>query len=213
MTDRPGGVDGERARELTRERLLATAERQFLSQGFTRTSVEAVAAEAGYTTGAIYSNFGGKADLFIAVLERAAEQQRVRIGAALDAAQSDEQRLAVFSDALDDRTRWQARVRATIEFLGHVGHHPELHPRMVAAQRMADETAGELLTALCSSLGVEPPTEMREFVRTVVALSDGLAIRSLYDEDLDPARAFSSGLNLMLTGAPTDLRERADVGD
>ena len=54
-------------RQQTREELLSAAEACFVSQGFHATSVDQVAEQAGYTKGAVYSNFASKEDLFFAV--------------------------------------------------------------------------------------------------------------------------------------------------
>src|SRR5436309_3192293 len=56
-------------RALTRTRLLEAAQRVFARRGFHGSSVEEIAREAGATTGAIYSNFAGKEDLFLALFE------------------------------------------------------------------------------------------------------------------------------------------------
>jgi AcrR family transcriptional regulator len=53
----------------TRDELLAAARRVFLRRGFHGASLEEIAEEAGYTKGAVYSNFEGKDDLFLALLE------------------------------------------------------------------------------------------------------------------------------------------------
>src|SRR5919109_3815180 len=58
----------------TRDELIAAAERLFSARGFGRTSLDAVADEAGYTKGAVYSNFASKEDLFFAVYERRVER-------------------------------------------------------------------------------------------------------------------------------------------
>ena len=55
----------------TREQLLDAAERVFRDRGVTRTSLAEVAAEAGVTRGAVYWHFRDKADLFVAMCERA----------------------------------------------------------------------------------------------------------------------------------------------
>src|SRR3954462_49255 len=60
--------------ERTRESVTAAAERLFVEQGFHATSVDQVAKQAGYTKGAVYSNFASKEDLFFAVYERRAEK-------------------------------------------------------------------------------------------------------------------------------------------
>lgn len=51
----------------TRADLLAAAGRVFAARGFEGASVDDVAAEAGYTKGAVYAHFGSKRDLFLAV--------------------------------------------------------------------------------------------------------------------------------------------------
>jgi len=111
---RPGRGQSQRVREVTRARLLAAAEEMFLSHGFAAATVDAIAHEAGYTTGAVYSNFGGKADLFLAVLDETAQEQLTAVRAALDSARSDEERLDVVNTSLGDPARWRAHVAATI---------------------------------------------------------------------------------------------------
>lgn len=58
----------------TRRRLLAAARDLYLAKGYDRTSLGAVARAAGVTTGAVYANFEGKADLFLTVLEERADE-------------------------------------------------------------------------------------------------------------------------------------------
>src|SRR5829696_8495062 len=56
-------------RAATRRRLLGAAIAVVAERGFHAASVDAIAAEAGFSVGAIYSNFGGKDDLFLAVFD------------------------------------------------------------------------------------------------------------------------------------------------
>ena len=51
-----------------RARLLAAAREAFLENGYRRTNLGEVAARAGFSKGAVYSNFGGKTDLFAEVI-------------------------------------------------------------------------------------------------------------------------------------------------
>jgi AcrR family transcriptional regulator len=72
-----GGVTDER-RRLTRaeakaqrlEDLLAAAEALFLRNGYFNTTLDEIAAEAGMTKGAVYSNFASKEELFLTFMER-----------------------------------------------------------------------------------------------------------------------------------------------
>jgi AcrR family transcriptional regulator len=50
----------EQSRANTRDRLLAAARSVFARSGFHGASVDEIAAEAGFSTGALYSNFDGR---------------------------------------------------------------------------------------------------------------------------------------------------------
>lgn len=78
-TDR---ITRAQAAQATTERLIAAAHRAFAERGFAEVSLDALAAEAGVTRGALHHHFGNKAGLFEAVLRRidaeiAAEMQAV----------------------------------------------------------------------------------------------------------------------------------------
>src|SRR4051812_47365244 len=66
-------------REQTRGDLIAAADRAFVEGGFHATSLDQIAAAAGYTKGAVYSNFASKEDLFFAVYEQRAEVAEAQI--------------------------------------------------------------------------------------------------------------------------------------
>ncbi|MBW8487413.1 TetR/AcrR family transcriptional regulator [Actinomadura parmotrematis] len=69
VATRRGGSRQER-REQTRRALLAAAERLWAERGIHGASLDDIAASAGLTKGAVYSNFAGKTDLLLALLER-----------------------------------------------------------------------------------------------------------------------------------------------
>src|SRR5436853_4591753 len=56
-------------KERTKAELVEAARAVFLRRGFHAASLDEIAEEAGYTKGAVYSNFDGKDDLFLAVFE------------------------------------------------------------------------------------------------------------------------------------------------
>lgn len=67
------------SRERTRMRIIDAATVLFLRGGFRATSLEEVAEEAGYTVGAVYSNFDSKTAMGVAVIDElyACEEQRL----------------------------------------------------------------------------------------------------------------------------------------
>lgn len=82
---RPGGeAEAGRPRRLKRaerrDQILAAATRAFSRAGFTATSLEDIAAEAGITRVILYRHFESKADMYRAVLDRACTRLAETVG-------------------------------------------------------------------------------------------------------------------------------------
>src|ERR1017187_10670928 len=76
MQERSGErLNRQERKSQTRERLIDAAAAVFAERGFETATIDEVAAAAGYTKGAVYSNFASKTDLFIALIERRIETQ------------------------------------------------------------------------------------------------------------------------------------------
>ncbi|MCC8405471.1 TetR/AcrR family transcriptional regulator [Paraburkholderia sp. MMS20-SJTN17] len=81
----------EQSKDQTRERLLDAAQATFMKKGFVATSVEDIAAAAGYTRGAFYSNFRSKTELFLELLGRDHEAMQAGLHAIFENAASREE--------------------------------------------------------------------------------------------------------------------------
>ena len=64
----------EKRRELTRAHLLAAAAEVFAERGFQRATLDQIADAAGFSKGAVYSNFASKDELFLALNQRQGEE-------------------------------------------------------------------------------------------------------------------------------------------
>jgi AcrR family transcriptional regulator len=174
-------------RAVTRAELVAAAERLFVSQGFHATSVDAIADEAGYTKGAVYSNFATKEDLFFAVYDR-----RVRAGAAdLEQRFGDEdfgaatERLA--QDVAARRDADDGWLAVFFEFWSHVLRHPEHRERFAALHAEAIRPAAEALERHAAAAGTELPDEARKLATAWYAMQVGLSLERLTQpEVVDP---------------------------
>jgi AcrR family transcriptional regulator len=71
----------EDSREQTTQRLLDAAEKLIARKGLDAASVENIAAAAGYSRGAFYSNFKSKDDLFIELLRRDHQKSMTELNA------------------------------------------------------------------------------------------------------------------------------------
>src|SRR5215217_8340553 len=102
-------TQGER-RASTRKALLDAAAELFATRGVDGASIDAIAAAADRTSGAIYDHFGGKEGLLFALLEGWVDDVAAVIGAELTTATSfDEQLAAIWRNVSDPVTgdgRW-----------------------------------------------------------------------------------------------------------
>jgi AcrR family transcriptional regulator len=125
------------AKARTRELLLDAAARTFARHGFAGASVEEIAEEAGFTVGALYSNFAGKQELFLELMsgrarDRVAATEQVLAGeypAAQDVWTALGQQMVDVADKDMDVAPLQA------EFWLYAVRHPEVMPRYAAQVR------------------------------------------------------------------------------
>ena len=170
----------------TREELLAAAERLFTSQGFHATSLDAVADAAGYTKGAVYSNWSGKEDLFFAVYERRVDRYLPQLQDALTPpADPQEALLSVIaahrSQQDQERDHWLA---VFLEFWTHVVRHPEHRARFAAVHmRYVDEMAAGVARWVAES-GVALPFDARRLTVAMAIMATGLGLERLTQPDL-----------------------------
>jgi AcrR family transcriptional regulator len=70
-----GAAEQTTTSDPTRERLLSAAAEVFAEKGYDRAGVQEIAHRAGFTTGAIYGRFRGKADLLLAAMESQSDDE------------------------------------------------------------------------------------------------------------------------------------------
>jgi AcrR family transcriptional regulator len=148
-TQPPTRLSRREQNERNRAAILESARAVFLGAGYHGASVDAVAREAGMTTGAIYSRFEGKADLFLALLEqRIAERalQFAGVGGATRASAAEEFARR-WSEIMRSDLDWSLLV---IEFRVHAARDPELAERYADLHRRA-------LSALAGNLAASVP--------------------------------------------------------
>jgi AcrR family transcriptional regulator len=165
-------------REQTRDDLIAAADRLFVDGGFHATSLDQIAAAAGYTKGAVYSNFASKEDLFFAVYERraaVAEEQMVELFQGDAAAGLD--RLA--ADTTGRVNRDDGWLAVFFEFWAHVIRHPGRRGRFAAIHRRLQEPAAGALERVAAEHGAELPEAALPLAVAAGAMQIGLALERL----------------------------------
>ncbi|MFB4301502.1 TetR family transcriptional regulator [Actinomadura sp. NTSP31] len=193
----PGGQVSARQerREQTRTALLSAAERLWAERGIHGASLDDIAAAAGLTKGAVYSNFAGKTDLLLALLERFTSD---RLGTdvcdelrSADQSRDEDERTGrgAARDGSDDRARRLALLLVEFWLYGMRDY--------AAGWRIADwyaERRAHMASELRDVDGIAPS----ERAALAMALDFGLAFQHLLDPDRVPADLYSTGIDLML---------------
>lgn len=174
---------GER-RERTREELIAAADRSFTAQGFHATSVDQIATDAGYTTGAIYSNFASKEDLFFAVYERRTDRMTGEMERILREAGPAEGLARVSTETVQRRGRDDGWLAVFLEFWAHVIRHSELRERFVHIHERVRAPLIEAVERLAEERGFNLPVGSMQFTMAMNAMQVGLALERLTQPDL-----------------------------
>lgn len=196
---------------LTRRRLLEAAEGVFAQRGFYGAPVEEIAREAGATTGALYSNFAGKEDLFLALFE---ERIATDVG---DYSQIVAQGTTMEQQVRGVADHWMAILRERphyfpllIEFWAYAIRDPRLQGRLAdrfAALRLA---SARLASQGAESQGFAPNPELGKLIGVLInALGNGLALEKLIDPDAIPDSFFGDILVLIFQGGHALAREQA----
>jgi AcrR family transcriptional regulator len=165
-------------REQTRDDLIAAADRAFVEGGFHATSLDQIAAAAGYTKGAVYSNFASKEDLFFAVYERRADAAEAQLTEAL-AGDPAAGLARIASDTSGRHGRDDRWLAVFFEFWAHVIRHPELRGRFATIHRRAQVPVAEALERVARARGAELPVAALPLAVASGAMQIGLALERL----------------------------------
>lgn len=179
----------------TRETLVAAARAVFAEAGYHAASLDVIAREAGYSKGAVYSNFAGKADLFLAVMDANLEDSGTAEGwdlpeptapAPADCEPIPEQ----FDEVI------QGMALATLEFVAAAARDPRLRSEM--AKRLTALVEGYAQTATRARPGDDDPLSSPERGALLAALDQGTALLMLGGSELIDQRVLRTGMQRLL---------------
>jgi AcrR family transcriptional regulator len=203
----PARMTREQSKANTRERLLGAARSVFAAGGYHGASVEEIASKAGFSTGALYSNFDGKEDLFLVLMEREIDEHAREIADAVAAGAS------IADWATGGARQWMRIIEREpevlllfMEFWAYGVREAQVRPKVAA--RFAQ--VRELLTRLIDDgvrafdLVLEIPAE--QLAVAIDALADGIARQKLADPEAVPDDLMGRVLALLLAGATRPAR-------
>jgi AcrR family transcriptional regulator len=180
----------------TREMLLDTAAELFAQSGFSATTLSRIAEAAGASTGAVYSNFESKEELFLTVLERQMRRQ-VRdythnFGAGEDLAARARSGADAWMSLVADEP---AYFPLFIEAWRYALERPEFRRRFVASCRKLVSAVKSMVIEGSAQAGVPVDADTADRIALVIfALGNGLALRKTVEGANVPDELFGDAL-------------------
>jgi AcrR family transcriptional regulator len=192
----------EQSKANTRERLLVAARRVFAGSGFHGASVEEIASEAGFSTGALYSNFDGKEDLFLVLMEREIDEHAREIADAVSPRESVSER------ATGGARQWMTMIEREpevlllfMEFWAYGVRDPGVRPKVAARFAQVRELLTRLIADGVREFDLELDIPAEHLAVAIDALADGIARQKLADPEAVPDDLMGRVLSLLLAGA------------
>jgi AcrR family transcriptional regulator len=192
----------EQSRANTRERLLRAARGVFARSGFHGASVEEIAAEAGFSTGALYSNFTGKEDLFLVLMEREIDEHAREISEAVRA------RASIAERATGGAQQWMTMIEREpdvlllfMEFWAYGVRDARVRPKVAARFAQVRELLTTLIADGVREFDLELDIPAEQLAVAIDALADGIARQKLADPEAVPDELMGRVLSLLLAAA------------
>ncbi|MCU1647276.1 MAG: TetR family transcriptional regulator [Nocardia sp.] len=187
------------SRDEVQERILRAAAKVFADNGFAGARLDQIAEAAGFTKGAVYSNFANKDALFFALMDAQIAQRSELALRIIGSTAPTPAELADLGAQLTEATVanrdwqllflefWQRAVRDETVRVQYVEHRRVVRSAMVAEveQRAA-------------ALGLELPVSAENLVFLVMGLSNGLALEEIVDPGVVPRDLMSEVLCSLL---------------
>jgi AcrR family transcriptional regulator len=165
----------------TRALIVDAATRLFLRDGFQVTSLEQIGEHAGFTRGAVYSNFPSKTAMGIAVLDELYERKALDLQHSLDATRDLDEwfdALAAWAEATIGEPQW---TRFEIELAAFSAHDETYRAATAARYAGIRERWAELIA---SRLGEDFPIHAQALSMIILALGLGTGAQRAVDPDL-----------------------------
>jgi AcrR family transcriptional regulator len=166
----------EESQAQTRATLIAVGRKHFLRYGLGGAVVEKIAEDAGYSRGALYANFDGKEDLFLAVIR---EEQACRSNifrSILRDEPSSKKRLRKMRDTIADTYTNRDWIVLRAEFEAGALRSERIRQSFVEMHRQQIYDGGELIKDLLKSSEVISRLKPDDFIMVMLNLAHGLAV-------------------------------------
>jgi TetR/AcrR family transcriptional regulator, transcriptional repressor of aconitase len=177
----------EESRAQTRATLIAVGRKHFLRYGLGGAVAEKIAEDAGYSRGALYANFDGKEDLFLAVIREEQACRSNMFRSILRDEPSSKKRLRKMRDTIADMLTNRDWIMLRAEFEAGALRSERIRQSFVEIHRQQIQDGGELVRDLLKSSEVTSRLKPDDFIMVMNNLAHGLAVtQKILGAELSP---------------------------
>jgi len=210
-----GEFDRSARKAETRGRLLEAAARVYARRGFSGATLDEVAAEAGFTKGAVYGHFGSKENLLLALME---EHLAKQVAEQLDL--FDRERIT-WERPLAGSAWWMEQLEADpdpfrlfVELWNYAQRDERLRERLAEGMQALRATFARFVTTSALDAGLEPHARAGEqFANVMLGLGLGLPMLKLIDHDSVPPSLLGAVLSVLIRAVESSPEARALLDD
>lgn len=161
-----------------RDRILDAASKVFAAEGFAGATIDSIGQAAGFTKGAVYSNFETKDELFLALLDREFELRGEQIATALESGGDTAAVARALSQSVLDSIHGNADYYVLfVEYWLRALRDPQLRQRLIARRRAA--AADQALYIAESTDTVQSGRQLAELAQLVVTINLGIGMEEV----------------------------------
>lgn len=164
----------------TRTRLIATARDLFLDEGYAVTTLDRVATVAGFSKGAVYSNFSGKEELCLAVLDDIHGEQIDGVVGAFTLDDTLDARIDAFADWAKEGLGEPRITALEVEFAAAARRSAYVARELQRRHSEILDGLASLIRSVTAEAGVELDQSAEDAAVALLSLGIGMgALRSL----------------------------------
>jgi AcrR family transcriptional regulator len=160
---------------ITRERLLVAAEQVIARQGFGGASIDLIALEAGFSKGAIYSNFESKEEVFLELLRVYMERDMASLESLLKLA--PEQLSGAVTKWLENMHTQQDCPALVTELQLHARRSSGFAEQYYTLQERQIQMLASILKRYFKALSKDIPIDAKDLAGSLIALAQGLSLQ------------------------------------
>ena len=177
----------EESRAQTRATLMAVGREHFIRYGLGGAVAEKIAEDAGYSRGALYSNFEGKEELFLAVIREEQDRRTEAFHSMFKEEPSAKERLRKMREAIADLVTDPDWIVLRAEFEAGALRNERIRQTFVKVHRKQVRDGGNLIRNLAQSSDIHLGLKPNEFIMIILNLTHGLAVtQKILGAELSP---------------------------